>query len=105
VHSQQASAGHRGEWAGARKTARGQPGLRFDARRGPAVVGPRLDHHVPAIRKPQAEHHRDLPGLEQHADWFSGQLVPAPGRQPVRQLLERCGDGHADVLRFLTDAQ
>ena len=78
--------------------ALGQPGLHRDARHGPAVIGPRLDHDVPAS-EPQTEHHRDLVPLEQHADGFGTQMIQTPSRQPLRQIVQRhtedCATGTA----------
>jgi hypothetical protein len=89
VHSQRTGTGHRRERPGARKPALGQQGLRRDTRHGPAAIGARLDHHVPAARQPQAEHHRDLLYLEQHADGFTTQMIQTPSRQPARQIAQR----------------
>ncbi|WP_240973192.1 hypothetical protein [Nonomuraea composti] len=80
VYGQRAGADHRRQRPGAREPARGEPGLRRDAGRRPAVVGACLDHDVPAAGQPQAEHHRDLLGPEQHAGGFAAQVVPAPNR-------------------------
>jgi hypothetical protein len=71
VHSQRTDTGHRRERPGARKPALGQLGLRRDTRPGPAVIGARLDHDVPATGQPEAEHHRDLLQLEQHVGGFA----------------------------------
>jgi len=89
VHRQRADADHRRERPGTRKPALGQPGLRRDARHGPAVIGARLDHDVPATSQPQTEHHRDLVQLKQHASGFTTQMIQTPGRQPVRQIVQR----------------
>jgi hypothetical protein len=89
VHGQPTDTDHRRERPGTRKPALGQPGLRRDTRRGPAVVGAHLDHDVPATGQPQTEHHRDLLRLEQHAGGFAAQMVKTPSRQPVRQLDQR----------------
>jgi hypothetical protein len=91
VHSQRTDSGHRGKRPGTRKPALGQPGLRRDTRHGPAVIGARLDHDVPAIGQPQTEHHRDLVQPEQHADGFAAQMMPAPTGQPFRQIIQRHG--------------
>ena len=89
VHGQCTDTDHRRERPGTRKPVFGQPGLRRDTRRGPAAVGARLDHDVPATDQPQTEHSRDLARLEQHAGGFAAQMLKTPGRQPVRQLIQR----------------
>ena len=89
VHGQRTDTDHRRERPGTRKPALGQPGLHRDTRRGPAIVGARLDHDVPATGQPQTEHHRDLLRPEQHAGGFAAQMVKTPNRQPVRQLVQR----------------
>ncbi|WP_328414894.1 hypothetical protein OG470_21590 [Micromonospora sp. NBC_00389] len=80
VHGQRTDTDHRRERPGTCKPALGQPGLRRDTRSGPAVVGARLDHDVPATGQPQTEHHRDLMRLEQHAGGFAAQMVTTPSR-------------------------
>jgi hypothetical protein len=87
VHSQRTGTGHRGERPGARKPALGQPRLRLNTRHGSAVIGARLHHDVPAISQPETEHHGNLVLLEQHADGLAAQMIQAPGRQPVRQII------------------
>jgi hypothetical protein len=57
VHSQRTDTDHRRERPGTRKPALGQPGLRRDTRRGPAVIGARLDNHVRTAGQPESEHH------------------------------------------------
>jgi hypothetical protein len=89
VHRQRTDADHRRERPGTRKPAPGQPGLRRDTRHGPALIGARLDHDVPAISQPQTEHRRDLLPLKQHASGFPTQMIQAPSRQPVRQIVQR----------------
>jgi hypothetical protein len=89
VHGQRTDTDHRRERAGARKPAPGQPGLRRDTRRGPAVIGTRLHHHVRTASQPEAVHHRDLSHLEQHVGGSATQVVQTPGRQPVRQIAQR----------------
>jgi hypothetical protein len=92
VHGQRTDADRRRERPGARKPPLRQPGLRGNTRPGPAVVLPRLHHDVPPTGQPQPEHRRDLPQLEQHADRLVPQLVHTPGRQPVRQIIQRHGE-------------
>jgi hypothetical protein len=89
VHGQRTGTGHRRERPGTGKPAPGQPGLRRDTRRGPAVIGARLDHHLRTTSQPQAEHQRDLLYPEQHAGGFATQMIQAPSRQPVRQIVQR----------------
>lgn len=89
VHGQRTDADRRRERPGTRKPALGQPGLRRDTRPGPTVVGARLDHDVRAIGQPETEHHRDRLTLEQHVGGFATELVPTPGRQPGRQIVQR----------------
>ena len=88
MHSQRTGTGHRRERPGTRKPAFGQLGLRRDTRHGPAVIGARLHHDVPATGQPETEHHRDLFYLEQHGGGFATQMVQTPIRQPVRQIVE-----------------
>jgi hypothetical protein len=88
VHSQRADTDDRCERPGTRKPALGQPGLRRDTRHGPAVIGARLHHDVCTTGQPKTEHHRDLLRLEQHRGRFAAELVPAPGRQPARQITQ-----------------
>ena len=89
VHRQRTDADHRRERPGTRKPAPGQPGLHRDTRHRPAVIGTRLDYHLRAVGQPQAEHHRDLLNLEQHGGGFATQMIQAPSRQPVRQIVQR----------------
>lgn len=89
MHGQRTDTDYRGERAGTRKTALGQPGLGHDARHGSTVIGARLDHDVRAVDQPETEHHRHLLQLEQHVDGFAAQMVPTPARQPVGQIVQR----------------
>lgn len=95
VHSQRTDTRHWRERPRTRKAAPGQPGLRRDTRHRPAVIGTRLDYHVPAISQPQTEHQRYLLQPEQHANGFTPQMFQAPGRQPVRQILQRHSQDYA----------
>lgn len=89
MHSQRTDTGHRRERPGTRKPALSQPGLRRNTRCGPAVIGARLDHDIRTIGQPETEHHRDLLPLEPNADGFATQMIRTPGRQPIRQILQR----------------
>jgi hypothetical protein len=89
VHSQRTGSGHGRERPGTRKPAFGQLRLRLDTRHGPVVIGARLHHDVPAVSQPETEHHGNLVLPEQHADGLAAQMIQAPGRQPVRQIIQR----------------
>ncbi|MEV5560264.1 hypothetical protein AB0L44_42050 [Nonomuraea wenchangensis] len=89
VHGQRTDTDRRRERPGTWKPALGQPSLRRDTRRGPAVVSASLDRDVPAVGQPETEHHRHLPQLEQHVGGFTTQMVQTPDRQPGRQIIQR----------------
>lgn len=89
VHGQRVDDGHGGDRPGAREPPVRQPGLRGDARAGPAVVLPRFHHDLAPVGQPQPDHRRKGRPLEQHLDRLGSELLDAPGCQPV----------HATILR------
>jgi hypothetical protein len=93
VHSQRTDTGHRRQRPGTGKPALGQPGLRRDTGHGAAVIGARLDHHIPAAGQPQTEHHRDLLQPEQYVGGLATQMIPTPGRQIVQRHTQDCAIG------------